>query len=140
MLARELTKLHEEIFRGTLAEAVARYGTGEGAAGATAEGVTKDAARGEFTVVLGPRAAADASDSEGEGEARAMAALETRRVWPQGRGWMGAFAVGWCSPDFFAVSYMALFSLRERDAPTTRLFHVEKASRSCTVRREFVNS
>lgn len=88
VLARELTKLHEEIFRGTLADAVARYGGGDGnadsgggsgAAAANSGGVVKDP-RGEFTVILGPRAATSAGEGGAEGAARAMAALEARWV------------------------------------------------------------
>lgn len=90
VLARELTKLHEEIFRGTLAEAAARYGGG----GAVENGGDGDGdpdrgvgpgnstrePRGEFTVVLGPRAAVSEEDGGVEGAARALAALEARWV------------------------------------------------------------
>lgn len=72
MLARELTKLHEEIYRGTLAEAVARYGTGEDDAAPAVKGP-----RGEFTVVLGPRTAF-ARAGEGADSAGATVALEAR--------------------------------------------------------------
>lgn len=102
VLARELTKLHEEIFRGTLAEAVARYGGAAGGSGrgSSADGRGGDSAsthgggnggggsgggvkdpRGEFTVVLGPLAGVGAGEGGGvEGAARAMAALEARWV------------------------------------------------------------
>eukprot|EP00904_Undaria_pinnatifida_P000225 jgi/Undpi1/10202/HiC_scaffold_28.g12655.m1 len=65
VLARELTKLHEEIFRGTLKEATDRYG-----------GAGPKDPRGEFTVVLGPRDANRAAGGAGDGavvlEARLM--------------------------------------------------------------------
>lgn len=87
VLARELTKLHEDIFRGTLADAVARYSGGDGdadsgggsGAAANSGGVVKDP-RGEFTVILGPRAATSDEEGGAEGAARAMAALEARWV------------------------------------------------------------
>ncbi len=47
-VARELTKLHEEIFRGSLKEAVARFQT----------------PRGEFVLVLGPKPRAEAGPKE----------------------------------------------------------------------------
>ena len=56
VLARELTKLHEEIFRGTLKEATDRYG-----------GAGPKDPRGEFTVVLGPRDANRAAGGAGDG-------------------------------------------------------------------------
>ncbi|CAM9990924.1 unnamed protein product [Scytosiphon promiscuus] len=93
VLARELTKLHEEIFRGTLAEAVARYGgsgttenggresdappNSDGKCGGGGGPAVKEP-RGEFTVVLGPRAAVSAEDGGVEGAARALAVLEAR--------------------------------------------------------------
>lgn len=85
VLARELTKLHEEIFRGTLAEAVARYGGESGSGGTEGGGGTSTAAsardpRGEFTVVLGPRAALGEENDGVEGTARAREALEARWV------------------------------------------------------------
>lgn len=56
-VARELTKLHETFFRGTLAEAVARYG--------------KAPARGEIVVVVaGQRPDEGAEDTEGAARAR----------------------------------------------------------------------
>lgn len=72
ILARELTKLHEEIFRGTLAEAVARY---------SSDDVSVDVKdpRGEFTVVLGPRVVSDvATGGRRESAATGLAALEAR--------------------------------------------------------------
>lgn len=89
VLARELTKLHEEIFRGTLADAVARYrGAGASSSGSTApsndgSGKGDDGARdprGEFTVVLGPHAALGEGVGGVEGAARAREALEARWV------------------------------------------------------------
>jgi 16S rRNA (cytidine1402-2'-O)-methyltransferase len=69
VLARELTKLHEEVWRGTLAEAVAHLATGE--------------PRGEYVVVLAgapPAAAADDDsirtallDALADGESRSSA-------------------------------------------------------------------
>jgi 16S rRNA (cytidine1402-2'-O)-methyltransferase len=56
-VARELTKLHEEVWRGTLAEAAGRAAEGE--------------ARGEHVLVLGPAPAApEASDEELEAHVR----------------------------------------------------------------------
>lgn len=90
VLARELTKLHEEIFRGTLADAVARYrGAGASSSGSTApsndgSGKGDDGARdprGEFTVVLGPHAALGEGVGGVEGAARAREALEARWGW-----------------------------------------------------------
>lgn len=77
MLARELTKLHEEIFRGTLAEAVTRYGASatKQTAGAGSDVVEP---RGEFTLVLGPRPAAELAGEKAAGSASAMEALKAR--------------------------------------------------------------
>jgi 16S rRNA (cytidine1402-2'-O)-methyltransferase len=58
-VARELTKLHESVFRGTLGDAVAYY-----------EG---HPARGEVTVVVGPAAPAAVSDEALEARARELA-------------------------------------------------------------------
>ncbi|CAM9318157.1 unnamed protein product [Ectocarpus sp. 4 AP-2014] len=124
VLARELTKLHEDIFRGTLAEAVARYGgedgvvpapegkgrhddggTSGGASGMGSDGgsgvgggdgVVRDP-RGEFTVVLGPRAAAVGA-GEG-GEARALEALEARLTELMAGGMSTSSAVKMASKD-----------------------------------------
>jgi len=49
MCARELTKLHEELFRGTLSEAVLHFGGQEGS-----DSPSTASPRGEFTLVLGP--------------------------------------------------------------------------------------
>lgn len=82
ILARELTKLHEEIFRGTLAQAAARYGTlsadEEPSTGAAAGSATKKDPKGEFTVVLGPRVAMGQGGEGSSDSASAMAALEAR--------------------------------------------------------------
>jgi 16S rRNA (cytidine1402-2'-O)-methyltransferase len=59
-VARELTKVHEEIFRGTVAEAQARFGS--------------DAVRGEITLVIGGAAAAGGWD-----EAQVRRALEEQQ-------------------------------------------------------------
>jgi 16S rRNA (cytidine1402-2'-O)-methyltransferase len=61
-VARELTKLHEEVWRGTLAEAAGRAADGD--------------ARGEHVIVLGP-APAPPEASDEEIEAHVSAALET---------------------------------------------------------------
>jgi 16S rRNA (cytidine1402-2'-O)-methyltransferase len=59
-VARELTKLHEEVFRGTLREAAAHFEAG---------------VRGEVVLVVGPRPAGDAPrPPDLEGDAREMAA------------------------------------------------------------------
>ncbi len=52
-VARELTKIHEEVFRGTVSEALAHFGAGE--------------TRGEITLVVEGRPAKDASGREGPG-------------------------------------------------------------------------
>ena len=49
MCARELTKLHEELFRGTLSEAVLHFGGGE-----SDDSPAIASPRGEFTLILGP--------------------------------------------------------------------------------------
>ncbi|CAN0177440.1 unnamed protein product [Ectocarpus fasciculatus] len=121
VLARELTKLHEDIFRGTLAEAVARYGgggdgdgvpardgegqdggTGDGASGMGNSGGYGDGAvrdpRGEFTVILGPRAAAAVGAGEG-GAARALEALEARLTELTAGGMSTSSAVKMASKD-----------------------------------------
>ncbi|CAM9109425.1 unnamed protein product [Ectocarpus sp. 12 AP-2014] len=117
VLARELTKLHEDIFRGTLAEAVARYG-GEGGVparkgerqdgdggtsggasgmgGGGGGGVVRDP-RGEFTVVLGPRGAAVGAGEEGE--TRALEALEARLTELTAGGMSTSSAVKMASKD-----------------------------------------
>lgn len=117
VLARELTKLHEEIFRGTLADAVARYegdssGSGSAEGGGGGGGGTSTAAtsgsngrsgndakdpRGEFTVVLGPRVALGKADGGAEGAARAKEALEARWV------------MLWCRPGFANTPWFSLF-------------------------------
>ncbi|CAM9668010.1 unnamed protein product [Ectocarpus sp. 6 AP-2014] len=119
VLARELTKLHEDIFRGTLAEAVARYGGGDGVPAREGEGrdggpsdgasgmgsgggggggdaVVRDP-RGEFTVVLGPRAAAVGAGEEGQ--ARALEALEARLTELTAGGMSTSSAVKMASKD-----------------------------------------
>jgi len=58
-VARELTKLHEEIWRGTVSRAIARF--------------TEGAPRGEFTLVVG-----GAAEPEGWTEAQVRAALAER--------------------------------------------------------------
>jgi 16S rRNA (cytidine1402-2'-O)-methyltransferase len=66
LCARELTKVHEELYRGTLDEALRHYG--EGGAGIV---------KGEFTIVLHPdgaRAASDAALAAGE-QRESVAAL-----------------------------------------------------------------
>lgn len=69
VVARELTKLHEEVFRGTLAEALERY-----------VGV---ASRGEFVVLLEGRAETPADEEEALAAARVMAeALLAQGVAP----------------------------------------------------------
>jgi len=50
LCARELTKLHEELFRGTLTEALLHFGGGEGD-----DSPAVASPRGEFTLVIGPR-------------------------------------------------------------------------------------
>lgn len=113
VLARELTKLHEEIFRGTLADAVARYGGGDSSGSGSAEGDgggggtstsanrgsggSSDGAkdpRGEFTVVIGPRAAMSEEEGGVEGAARARAALEAR--WVMVRCRLNVPTESWC--------------------------------------------
>ncbi|CAM9324547.1 unnamed protein product [Ectocarpus sp. 8 AP-2014] len=120
VLARELTKLHEDIFRGTLAEAVARYGGGDGVPAGEGEGrdggpsdgasgvgsgggggggggvVVRDP-RGEFTVILGPRAAAVGAGEEGQ--ARALEALEARLTELTAGGMSTSSAVKMASKD-----------------------------------------
>src|SRR5690606_31531164 len=68
-LARELTKLHEEVFRGTLADAAARLEERE--------------ARGEFVVVLDGRGEAPQGAGRDAAEARTLAeALLAQGVAP----------------------------------------------------------
>lgn len=64
VIARELTKLHEEVFHGTLAEAVEKYGGAK-------------EAKGEFTIVLGPQASPPGGGVE---EADRMRHVESRCV------------------------------------------------------------
>ncbi|CAM9476396.1 unnamed protein product [Hapterophycus canaliculatus] len=125
VLARELTKLHEELFRGTLAEAVARYGgsggteiKGRSSGGADHVGGAADKSggvgghrggsggghdvkepRGEFTVILGPRPAVSAEDGGAEGAARALAVLEARLVELTAGGMSTSSAVKMASKD-----------------------------------------
>jgi 16S rRNA (cytidine1402-2'-O)-methyltransferase len=68
-VARELTKVHESIFRGTLAEAVAYYGTGP--------------VRGEIVLVLAP-APAEAAEAAGRTHDRAVELAA--ELIAQGRG------------------------------------------------------
>jgi len=58
VVAREMTKIHEEFFRGTMAE-VARY-------------YAENKARGEVTVVVSPRSPVEAGGSVDEAAARAL--------------------------------------------------------------------
>ena len=58
-VARELTKMHETIFRGTLADAVAYY--------------ERHPPRGEVTLAIGPASAPAATDAEMEARARELA-------------------------------------------------------------------
>lgn len=62
-VARELTKLHETVTRGSLAELAALHGQGE--------------ARGEIVIVIGPPEEASMPAGEDEIERRLLAALET---------------------------------------------------------------
>jgi 16S rRNA (cytidine1402-2'-O)-methyltransferase len=59
VVAREMTKIHEEFFRGTMSE-VARY-------------YAENKARGEVTVVVSPRSPAEERDRVDEAAARALA-------------------------------------------------------------------
>lgn len=77
MVARELTKLHEEVYRGTLAEAVSRFAS-PGARDAALAGRASGAPRGEFTIVLGPRSVAELDGGRTLGSGGAMAAVEAR--------------------------------------------------------------
>lgn len=57
LCARELTKLHEELFRGTLKEAIEHFGGGGGGndeEDSDEKNGEKKMPRGEFTLVLGP--------------------------------------------------------------------------------------
>ena len=59
VVAREMTKIHEEFFRGTMAEAARYYG--------------ENKARGEVTVVVSPQSPAEGMESVDEAAARALA-------------------------------------------------------------------
>ena len=59
VVAREMTKIHEEFFRGTMAEAARYYG--------------ENKARGEVTVVVSPQSPAGGMESVDEAAARALA-------------------------------------------------------------------
>jgi 16S rRNA (cytidine1402-2'-O)-methyltransferase len=52
LCARELTKLHEELFRGTVAEAIQRLGGGGQGGDDQGQGQSASAPKGEFTLVL----------------------------------------------------------------------------------------
>ncbi|CAM9953944.1 unnamed protein product, partial [Laminaria digitata] len=95
ILARELTKLHEEIFRGTLKEAADRYGQ-QGQQGAGGAGAGARDPRGEFTVVLGPRDANEATEGGADG---AAAALEARLMELTAGGMSTSSAVKMASKD-----------------------------------------
>ena len=69
-VCRELTKLHEEVVRGTAAEVAARFGSGE--------------VRGEVTLVLGAAAAAQARRSGGGAGSAARAGRGGRPAPPRG--------------------------------------------------------
>jgi 16S rRNA (cytidine1402-2'-O)-methyltransferase len=60
-VCRELTKVHEEVVRGTAAELAARYASAP--------------PRGEVVLVVGPASPEGAADSEGERAADAVARL-----------------------------------------------------------------
>jgi len=69
VVAREMTKIHEEFFRGTTAEAVRYY--------------AKNKARGEVTVVISPRSPAVGRERVDEAAAQALArALLTEGLTP----------------------------------------------------------
>ncbi len=71
LCARELTKLHEELFRGTLTEALVHFGGG----GEEGEGESNNsvaAPRGEFTLVLGPKLKIVRGEEEMDGLVRDM--------------------------------------------------------------------
>ncbi|MCW5881915.1 MAG: 16S rRNA (cytidine(1402)-2'-O)-methyltransferase [Anaerolineae bacterium] len=79
-LARELTKLHEEVWRGTLAQAIARY--------------TEQEPRGEFTLVIGGAPPQDTTWDEQRVRAAVTEAVaagrrskETARAIAQQAGW-----------------------------------------------------
>ena len=59
VVAREMTKIHEEFFRGTMAEAACYY--------------AENKARGEVTLVVSPRPPAEGRESVDEAAARALA-------------------------------------------------------------------
>ncbi len=59
VVAREMTKIHEEFYRGTMAEAARYY--------------AENKARGEVTVVVSPRSPAEETDKVDEAAARALA-------------------------------------------------------------------
>ena len=59
VVAREMTKIHEEFYRGTMAEAARYY--------------AENKARGEVTVVVSPRSPAEGTESVDEAAARALA-------------------------------------------------------------------
>ena len=59
VVAREMTKIHEEFYRGTMAEAASYY--------------AENKARGEVTVVVSPRPPADGMELVDEAAARALA-------------------------------------------------------------------
>jgi len=64
--ARELTKIHEEIWRGTLAEAVGRWSSTE--------------PRGEFTLVIAPPEKTGAEEEATEKALKVVTALEEEGV------------------------------------------------------------
>ena len=68
VVVRELTKLHEEVVRSTLAAMAAMFASGtaggRGVVDDAASGTAPNEPRGEFVIVLGPQAAAPVSDEE----------------------------------------------------------------------------
>lgn len=71
LVARELTKLHEDLYRGTLTEALAHFG-GKDEQGVSVEAGAFAPLRGEFTLVLGPRPRVARSQEEVSIAVRAM--------------------------------------------------------------------
>ncbi|KAG5190486.1 tetrapyrrole methylase [Tribonema minus] len=78
LFARELTKQHEELYRGTVGSALEHFGGGGGAAAAGAATAARGAVRGEFTIVLAARVERAVGAAEAQ-EAMAARLLELRR-------------------------------------------------------------
>ncbi|CAM9510479.1 unnamed protein product [Ascophyllum nodosum] len=100
VIARELTKLHEDIFHGTLSEAAARYRSqGDQVDPATTSSSAVEA-KGEFTVVLGPSVTRGSEGGGAEEAANVQRVLEARLTELTAGGMSTSSAVKMTSKDF----------------------------------------